>query len=234
MANAANLSRDARRELWYSKRIKLGLPKYSLGEEIFSAIVHGLSALMAITALILLLVYCNKDWVTVTSVAIFGGSMILLYTISTLYHALNINRAKKVFQTLDHCAIFLLIAGTYTPITSLALGGTLGLVFLIVVWVVAILGIVLNSIDLKKFSIFSMICYLAMGWVIVFVIGRFIENTNFLSVLFLILGGVAYTLGAVLYGLGKKVAYMHSIWHIFVLIGSIMHTLTVVQLAVYL
>ncbi len=234
MENIRKLSKIERTRIWYANRVKLKLPKYSLGEEIFSAVVHGVSALFAVTALVLLLVFCNKDWVTVSTVSVFGGTMIILYTVSTLYHALNVNKAKKVFQILDHNSIFLLIAGTYTPITGLAIGGTKGLVILCVIWASATLGIVLNSIDMKKFSKFSMICYVAMGWGIVFVMKDFIANTNFLAVLFLMLGGVCYTGGLAFYKAGKKIAYMHSIWHFFVLGGSVFHTLSIAQFTVFL
>lgn len=219
-----------KREFWDNERKRLDLPSYSLGEEIFSAVVHGLSALFAVAALVLLLVFCHKDPVTVVSVCVFGGSMILLYTVSTLYHALGINRAKKIFQILDHCAIFLLIAGTYTPITLVCLGGTQGLVMFFVVWAAAIVGIVLNAVDLRKYAKLSMICYLAMGWVIVFVMERFLANAGMDALIMLGVGGVFYTIGAVLYLFGKKVKYMHSVWHIFVFAGSLFHFFTVYQL----
>ena len=139
------------RKVWHKEdRMRLSLPLYSLGEEIFSAVSHGVGALFGAAALVMLLWFCEKSLVNVVSVSIFGGTMILLYTVSTLYHALNVNRAKKVFRVLDHCTIYLLIAG-----------------------------------------------------------------------------GVAYTVGAVLYGLGKKVPYMHAVWHLFVLAGSVLHTLSV-------
>ncbi len=210
------------------KRNKFKLPFYSLGEEIFSAITHGIPALLSVAALVLALVFCRKEAMVVTSLSIFGACMILLYTISTLYHALAINKAKKVFQILDHCAIYLLIAGTYTPITLLCLDLVTGIVILSIIWTAAIVGVSLVSVDIKRFEKFSMVCYLVMGWMIVFVIQNFIENAGFYPLLFLIGGGVFYTLGAVIYGIGKKKAYVHGIWHIFVFLGSICHYLAVI------
>ena len=123
------------RKVWRrEERERLSLPLYSLGEEIFSAVSHGAAALFGVAALVVLLVACRKTPVTVASVSVFGATMILLYTVSTLYHALNVNRAKRVFRVLDHCTIYLLIAGTYTPITLCCLGGTAGLVLLCAVW----------------------------------------------------------------------------------------------------
>lgn len=219
-----------RTEKWYQKRVLLNLPKYSLGEEIFSAVVHGVSAIFAVVALIILLMFCRREPLVIASVSIFGGAMILLYTVSTLYHALNINMAKKVFRILDHCVIFLLIAGTYTPITLVCLGGVQGWVLFSVVWAAAVIGIVLNAVDLKRFAKISMVCYLAMGWVIVFVMKTFLANAGMTALIYLGIGGLFYTAGAVLYLFGKKVPYMHSVWHLFVLGGSFFHFLTVYQL----
>lgn len=223
-------SKKNKEKLWYLKRIHLKLPKYSLGEEIFSAVVHGVSAIFAVVALVALLIFCEKNTLTLTSVAIYGASMILLYTVSTMYHSLNINRAKKVFQILDHCAIFLLIAGTYTPITLVAIGGIKGILLFSVVWVAAVVGISLNAVDLKKYEKFSMACYIAMGWIIVVLMKDFIANTTSTAVWFLLFGGLFYTIGACIYGFGKKIKYMHSIWHFFVLGGSICHWVTVFEI----
>ncbi|MFI3324941.1 MAG: hemolysin III family protein [Clostridia bacterium] len=220
----------ARDKLWYLKRIHLSLPKYSLGEEIFSAVVHGVSTLFAVFILVFLLIVSEKNALNITSVCIYGTSMILLYVASTMYHALNINKAKKVFQILDHCAIFLLIAGTYTPITLVAIGGVKGIVLFSVVWAAGILGIVLNAVDLKKYSKFSMVCYITMGWIIVVLFKDFVASTTYFATLYLIIGGICYTVGAIVYGFGKKIKYMHSIWHLFVLAGSACHFVTVFEI----
>lgn len=213
-----------------AKRRVLGLPRYTLGEEIFSSVSHGVSALFAVGALVALLALCEKTPLKVSTVSIYGGTMLLLYTISTIYHGLGLNRAKVVFRSLDHCTIFLLIAGTYTPITLVCLGGIQGWVMFGVVWAAAVVGIVLNAIDLERFKAFSMVCYLAMGWVVALAMKTLWHNATPLGFWTLVAGGVAYTLGAVLYGFGKKVPYMHSVFHLFVLAGSVLHTVCVYTL----
>lgn len=216
------------RRVWReTDRQRLQLPMYSLGEEVFSAVSHGVAALFGLVTLILQLVFCEKTPVTVVSVSIFGGTMVLLYTVSTLYHALGVNRAKVVFRVLDHCTIFLLIAGTYTPITLCCLKGIAGLTLFFVVWIAAIVGIVLNGVSVERFKKVSMICYLSMGWVVIFAMKTVLREVPALGLWFLLAGGIAYTLGAVLYGFGKKIPYMHSVWHLFVFAGSICHTVTV-------
>lgn len=205
------------------RREELCLPRYTLGEEIMNAITHGVGVGLAIAGLVVLLVLGRHDPLTVTSVSIFGATMILLYLVSTLYHALGVCRGKKVFQVLDHCTIFLLIAGTYTPLSLLCFGGTLGWTLFGIVWGVAILGIVLNAIDLQKFKVFSMVCYIGLGWLVVFFFKPLMDRTDRTSIILLITGGIFYTVGAVLYGLGRKYKYMHSVWHFFVLGGTIFH-----------
>lgn len=212
------------------KRQELGLPHYSLGEEIFSAVSHGVSALFAVAALVLLLVFCEKTAINLVTVSIYGGTMVLLYTVSTIYHGLGLNRAKKVFRVLDHCTIFLLIAGTYAPITLACIRGTLGWVLFGVVWGAAVLGVVLNAVSLERFKVLSMVCYLAMGWVVVFAMQDFVRNSNAVAFATLLAGGICYTVGAVLYGVGKKIPYMHSVFHLFVLAGSVLHTVCVYQI----
>lgn len=216
------------RKIWRKEeRERLSLPMYSLGEEIFSAVTHGAAALFGVAALVLLLVFCEKTPMNVVAVSVFGGTMVLLYTVSTLYHALGVNRAKHVFRILDHCTIYLLIAGTYTPITLCCIGGFAGWAMLGTVWGAAALGIVLNAVDLERFKKVSMVCYLAMGWIVVLAINPVVANMPAVGLQALLAGGICYTLGAIVYGLGKKVPYMHSIWHLFVLAGSVLHAITV-------
>ena len=224
-ATLANQHNDLRAK----KRRRLGLPRYTLGEEIFSAVSHGVSAILAVVGLVLLLVFGKKTTLNVTCVAIYGATMVMLYTVSTLYHALGLNRAKVIFRSLDHCTIFLLIAGTYTPITLVSLGGVQGWVLFALVWGAAVLGIVLNAVSVERFKVISMVCYLAMGWVVVFSIETFIQHTGAIGFWCLLAGGLCYTLGAVLYGIGKKVPYMHAVFHLFVLAGSALHTAAVYQ-----
>lgn len=216
-------------EIRQEKRRALGLPRYTLGEELFSAISHGLSALGAVAALVLLLVFCEKTPMKVTSISIYGATLILLYTISTLYHSLGINRAKVVFRSIDHCTVFLLIAGTYTPITLVCLGGVTGWVLFGIVWAAAVLGVVLNAVNVERFKVFSMICYLAMGWVVIFAMKTVWLSLSHTGFVCLLVGGISYTVGAILYGIGKKIPYMHSIFHLFVTAGSILHAVTVWQ-----
>lgn len=204
---------------------KLSIPSYSLSEELISAISHGIGCLLACagTAVGLVLAANTGDSYKIVSMAIFGFSLILLYIVSTLYHSLARNRGKKVFRVLDHCAIFFLIAGTYTPYALVTLNGPLGWTIFGVSWGATVLGIVLNAVDLTKFAKFSMICYLAQGWMIVITFNDLAQKLNPNGIILLITGGIVYTLGAVLYGVGKKVKYIHSIWHFFVLGGSILH-----------
>jgi hemolysin III len=206
-----------------NRRKQLMLPSYSLSEEIMNAITHGIGVGLAIAGLVILLVFGHHDALTVTSVSVFGAAMIMLYLVSTLYHAMGVNQAKKVFRILDHCTIFLLIAGTYTPIALLCFGGATGWLMFGIVWGVAVLGIVLNAIDVHRFRKFSMACYIGLGWLVIFFFKPLMEHLDHNSIIFLFIGGIFYTVGAILYGVGKKVKYMHSVWHFFVLGGTIFH-----------
>lgn len=212
-----------------SLKEKIDVPKYSLGEEIMSAITHGIGALLAIVALIMCVVFSahHGSTVAVISSIIYGVTLIILYTMSTLYHSLAVNNAKRVFRIIDHCSIFLLIAGTYTPFTLVAFEQPLGYILFSIVWSIAILGIVLNSINLKKYKLISLISYVALGWVVIFAYNPLVEAVDWSGILLLIAGGVVYTIGAIVYALGKKIKYFHSIFHIFVLIASILHFLSI-------
>lgn len=198
--------------------------RYTLGEEIFNSVSHGVGSVLAIGGTVVLIVVSailSDVWAVVSS-AIYGASLIILYTMSTLYHAIANGKAKKFFRIMDHNTIFFLIAGTYTPITLAILRGTLGWILFGVVWGAAIIGIVLNSIDLEKFSKPSVVCYIAMGWVVIFAIKPLIAQTSEFFLLFLILGGVFYTLGVIFYAI-KKIKYFHSVWHLFTVVGSAFH-----------
>ena len=231
--SAATMQSSSFREQKWEQRMekisRLGLPVYSLGEEICNALSHGIGVLLGVAQLVVMLVFCHKDPLTVVSVSVYGASMILLYLISTLYHSLGLNRAKKVFRVLDHCTIYLLIAGTYTPMTLLTMPNTTGILLLSFVWTMAVLGIVLNAVNMKRFKVFSMVCYLGMGWSVVFVLPTLLPVLNTMEFAFLLAGGIFYTVGAVLYALGKKHAYVHFIWHLFVLAGSISHFIVVLS-----
>ena len=186
------------------------LPIYTKGEEIFNMTSHIIGGVLGIVATILCIVFASihKNTFGVVSSAIYGSTMIILYTMSSIYHGLNPKRtAKKVFQILDHCSIFLLIAGSYTPFalcTIREVEPVTGWVIFGVIWGAAILGIILNSIDLKKYKKFSMICYLAMGWGVIFKISLLFKNLELAGFILLVIGGIAYTIGAVLYGMREK------------------------------
>ncbi len=203
----------------------IAIPTYSLGEELISAISHGAGALLSVAGLIVGVVYAaiDGDPYKIVSMAVFGTTLVLLYTMSCLYRSLTKNKAKQVFRILDHCTIFLLIAGTYTPYTLVSLRGNYGWILFAVIWAAAALGVILNAVNIKKFKVFSMVCYLAMGWVIVFAFNPLLASVDTNGILLLIGGGISYTIGAVLYGVGAKRKYFHSIWHFFVLTGSILH-----------
>lgn len=203
---------------------KIKIPKYTLGEELFSAISHGIGGLLSIAALVLCVVFSaiHHNAYAVVSSAIYGSTSIILYTMSTLYHSLKVNNAKRVFRIIDHCSIFLLIAGTYTPYALVALPKALGWTIFGIEWGCAIIGIVLNSIDLKKFKKFSMALYLIMGWMIIISFKTLLNSIDIAGIYMMLTGGGLYTIGAIFYGIGKKKKYMHSVFHMFVLAASIL------------
>ena len=218
------------------ERIKLKdriLPIYTKGEEIFNMTSHIVGAALGIVATVLCVVFASvhRNVYGIISGAIYGVTMILLYTMSSIYHGLSPKRySKKVFQVLDHCSIFLLIAGSYTPFALCTLREydlLTGWLIFSIIWFIAILGITLNSIDIKKFKIFSMICYLLMGWCIIVkgtLLPQLLGKSGFIL---LLAGGIAYTVGAIIYGLGKKYKYAHSIFHLFILLGSFLQFLCI-------
>lgn len=197
--------------------------EYTLGEEIFNAVTHGIGALLALAgcAVIIALTAVNKSAIEVVSVSLYGSSLVILYSISTLYHALSNQTAKNVFKILDYNTIFLLIAGTYTPIALCCLRGALGWVVFGLIWGCAAIGIVLSSVNLRKFMKYSTVFYTVMGWGIVFAIKLVYEAMPLDAFVMLVAGGITYTIGVVFFVLDFK--YGHSIWHIFVLGGSILH-----------
>lgn len=200
------------------------LPSYTLGEELVNSISHGIGAGLSVAALVLCIVQAavnGNAWGVVSS-CIYGSSLIILYCMSTLYHAITNKTARKVFRVFDHTSIFFLIAGTYTPITLVTLKGPLGWTMFGIVWVAAILGIVLNSVSIEKFKVFSMICYVGMGWAVMIGIKEVMMALPKTGFTFLLIGGIMYTFGLIFYAL-KKYKYMHGIWHVFVLAGSILH-----------
>ena len=213
-----------------TKLIDRKLPSYSIAEERFNYISHivgGVIGVLALLSCVIISAWHHNVMAIVTS-SVYGITMILLYCMSSIYHGLKNGMAKRVFQVLDHCAIYILIAGTYTPIAlcSIRLVDPLvGWCVFIVEWTLAIIAIIFNAIDLKKYSVFAMICNLVMGWGIIVVIPVAIEALTWDGFMYILAGGIFYTVGAILYGVGINKSYMHCIFHIFVLLGSIAHLL---------
>lgn len=204
------------------------LPDYTRGEEIFNMVSHivggGFGVIALATCVLKGFLYGNA-W-DITGAFIYGISMIVLYTMSSIYHGLKPPMAKKVFQVMDHCTIFILIAGTYTPIMLSAVCPVkpfMGWAVIGFVWGLSALGIVLNAIDLKKYSRLSMLLYLLLGWCIVFTGKSAVEAVGSDGMLWILMGGISYTVGAVFYAVGgRSLRYMHSVFHLFVVIGSIL------------
>ena len=207
------------------------LPFYTKGEEIFNMVTHIVGGAFGIATLVLcvLISAFNGRTVGLLCGAMFGLSMITLYAMSSIYHGLHRNTAKKVFQIMDHCSIYFLIAGTYTPILvcsvakryPIAAWGTFALV-----WGLAALAITLNAIDLKKYKVFSMICYIGMGWAVVFSMPETYKSLGHNGFMLVLLGGLFYTFGVYFFVVKKK--YFHSVFHIFTVLGSLCHSLAVI------
>lgn len=211
------------------KRTKLAdriLPDYTNGEELMNMISHIVGGALGVVALVLCVTFSairHNPWGVVGS-AIYGASLILLYTSSSVYHGLRPGMGKKVMQVIDHCTIYFLIGGTYTPILLCSIrpiSPAWAWVLFGIVWGLAAMATTFTAIDLKKYSVLSMICYIGMGWSVVIAAKTAIEAMTVPGLLWCLVGGILYTVGAVLYGLGKKRRYMHSIFHFFVVAGSI-------------
>ena len=209
------------------------LPQYTRGEEICNMVTHIVGGALGILATILCPITGARHHSTcaIISGAIFGFSMLVLYAVSSVYHGLSPRLfGKKVMQVLDHCTIYFLIAGSYMPVTLCTIRPVSpfwGWMLFGVVWAIAAVGITLTAIDLKKYNKFSMICYLAMGWCVIVRIGMVRELLGPQGFALLLMGGIAYTLGAVLYGLGRTKRYMHSAFHVFTVIGSLLQFLCI-------
>jgi len=200
------------------------LSSYSLGEEIANSITHGIGALLAIVGLGVLTAFAatRGDAWHVVACSVFGGTLIFSYLASTLYHGIQHATAKQVFRALDHAAIFLLIAGTYTPFTLVSLRGPWGWSLFGVVWGFALLGIVCETTFARRLAILRVAAYIAMGWVVLVAVKPLMASLDPGGLRLLVLGGLAYTGGVVFYA-WKKLPYSHAIWHLFVLAGSALH-----------
>ena len=205
------------------------LPEYTKGEEIFNMVSHIVGAALGVVALVLCVVFSaisGSPWAVVSS-CIYGASLILLYTISSIYHGLHPSTGKKVFQILDHCTIYFLIAGSYMPVVLCAIrevSPVRAWILFGIIWGLVALATTLTAVDLKKYSKFSMACYIGIGWSIILAVDIFLTAVPLPGILLLLFGGIAYTLGAVIYGIGKKTQkrYVHSIFHLFVILGSVL------------
>jgi len=203
----------------------------SRSEEITNAILHGIGLGLAIAALVVLVVFARTygEGQHVVAFSIYGSTLVILYLASTLYHSFPRGKVKDIFRVLDHACVYLLIAGTYTPLTLIALQGRLGWTIFGVVWGIALVGIAFKIFFIKKFIVLSTLLYLAMGWLIVVAVKPLVASVNQTSLLFLLIGGLLYTVGTAFYG-WQKMKYNHAVWHLFVLGGSICHFFTVIFL----
>ena len=203
---------------------------YTKGEEIFNAVSHIVGGALGLIFWAILLAVSFPDTRACIAVSIFSASIVILYTMSSLYHFLPNGRAKGVFRIFDHCTIFLLIAGTYTPYCMIALGGAAaGLWVLIIEWICAAIGITMNAIAMnnKVIKIISMALYFVMGWLALALLPVIPGVLSATSLLLLLCGGIAYTSGIVFFALGKKVRYFHSVWHLFDLAGTLLQFLSI-------
>ena len=222
------------------KRTKLSdrvLPDYSRGEELMNTVTHIVGGALGVAALTLCVVFAalRHNVYGVVGSAIYGVSLIALYTVSSVYHGLKPGMGKKVMQIVDHCTIYFLIAGTYTVIVLSAIRPrypVLGWGLFAFEWAMAALATTLTAIDLKKYNVISMICYIGLGWAIIPFARQALEVLPLPGFLFLLLGGIAYTIGAVLYGIGSRKKWMHSVFHIFVVLGSVLQFFAVLLYAI--
>ncbi len=199
-------------------------PSYTLGEEIANSVIHGVGIVLGIAGLGVLTAFASLygDAWHITSCSIFGAALIFLYTTSTLYHGIPLPRVKAVLRTLDHSAIFVLIAGTYTPFLLVNLRGPWGWSLLACIWGLAIVGIILRVVRGRRSTLVSVGLYIAMGWAVVIAIKPLLNHVATGGLVLLLLGGLSYTLGVGFY-VWKRLPYHHAIWHLFVLAGSILH-----------
>ena len=217
------------------KRTKLAdrmLPNYSVGEEIMNTVTHIVGGAMGVAALSLCVTFAalHRNIYGVVCSAIYGFCMIALYSVSSVYHGLKPGMGKKVMQVIDHCTIYFLISGTYTPILLAALRPAYPKIcwgLMAFEWLLTAVAIIFTAIDLKRYGVFSMTCYIGMGWAIFPFMKLVIETMSPGGFLFLFFGGVSYTVGAALYGAGKKKRWMHSTFHIFVVLGTVLQFISI-------
>ena len=217
------------------KRTKIcmrNLPYYSKGEETMNTVTHivggGLSCIMLVLCIVKPVLLSQLE--DLLGAIIYGISLLCVYTISSIYHGLHPGTAKKVMQVLDHCMIYFLIAGTYTPILSAIMPKyhNIGCAMLVIEWGLGITAATLTAIDLKRYRVFSMVCYITMGWCLIFFMPQVMDALSMQCFLWILSGGIAYTVGAVIYGLGTKFKWMHTVFHLFVILGSVMQFIGII------
>lgn len=214
------------------QKFRTQLPDYTRGEEIANMVTHiigGVFALAAIPLLVVTAALHGDPWAVVSG-AVYGATLLIMFTVSSIYHGLKPGKAKRVMRVIDHCDIYFLIAGTYTPILLVGIrpiNPAMAWTLFGVEWGLAAVAVTLNAIDLKRFEKISMVCYIGMGWGVIVMIEPTIQAMTMNGFTLLLAGGIAYTIGAVLYAVGKKVRYIHSVFHVFVLIGSVLHFLAI-------
>ncbi len=212
------------RDMTETKPVKHWLPEYTLGEEIANSVTHGIGALLSLVGTALLLYRASRSGTTlhVVSFSVYGACLFLLHLSSTLYHALRPPRAKRVFRVFDHCSIYLLIAGTYTPFLLLSMWGRWGLTLLIAIWSLAIAGVVFKSLFIGRLKRASVVLYILMGWMIVVAAREAWIRVPHAAIGYVAAGGLLYTVGVAFYA-WKSLPYNHAVWHLFVLGGSVCH-----------
>ncbi|MDO6436541.1 hemolysin III family protein [Cyclobacterium sp. 1_MG-2023] len=205
--------------------------KQTLKEEFANTLTHLIGILFSIVAISLLVVFSvlNGTALDVVSCCIFGATMLLLYTSSTLYHAIQSTELKPLLRSIDHISIYFLISGTYTPFLLLGLGGTLGWVYFGIVWTITVFGLVFKIFFIGRFEKLSLILYLCMGWMALLLIKPLVANLSTEIIYLIAAGGLAYTLGTIFYA-NKKMLYAHAIWHVFVLVGTVLHFIAIMFL----
>jgi len=200
-------------------------------EEWFNALSHGVTALATIFGFLILVIIGNasEKSFTLFSSIIYGLSLVSLYTFSTLYHVSRNQKAKKTFQILDHCGIYILIAGSYTPVLLVAIGGTTGWLIFGVQWAFALIGIIMKIFYTGRFDLFSTLMYAVMGWLIVIRWEVLVDSIPSSALTLLVAGGISYTIGIVFYLIGTRIKFSHFIWHLFVMAGSLLHYIMIVK-----
>lgn len=203
------------------------MPGYSIGEEACNIVSHAVGTCLGVFATIVMAVasIAQGDLLKLSASLIFGSTLVLLYLMSTLYHGAVNPKKREILRVFDHCSIFVLIAGTYTPFTMISLRDTVGGWLGTAIWVTAILGIILNIISIEKFKRLSMICYIGMGWAIILTAKDLLLTVDFNAIILMVIGGIFYTAGTIFYK--KRSEYMHFVWHLFVIAGSVFHFMAI-------